>query len=136
MKQTLVIEFSAQIGDVLVDGRDFLYNAVFQAPTLSEAQRTIARRAFGARIDRYIDRALRFQESTKRIAVCDLAVQDPAVIQAHYENQLILLGRHNTQFCSAFVVKVPIPPSRIHAIRSSSFELKAPDISIAAFRKQ
>lgn len=130
----LVIEFSMPVSDVLVDGRDFLYNFVFQAPALSESQRVLIRRAFGARIDRHIDRAFRFENVSRRIAVCDLAVQDPEVIRAHHRNRLTIQGRYNTQFCSAFLVKVPVPPARIHGIRDSRFEPKTPDISIATFR--
>jgi hypothetical protein len=130
----LVIEFSVPVSDVLVDGRDFLYNFVFQAPRLSEPQRELVRRAFGARIDHYIGRAFRFEDTRQRIAVCDLAVQNPEVIQEHHRNRLTIQGRYNTQFCSAFLVRVPIPPARIRGIQSSSFEPKTPDLSIATFR--
>jgi len=131
----LVIEFSVPVSDVLVDGRDFLYNFVFRAPTLSEPQREMVRRVFGTRMDHYIDRALRFEDVNQRSAVCDLAVQDPEVIQAHHRNRSRIQGRYNTQFCSAFLVKVPISPSSIHGIRRSRFAPKAPDISIETFRK-
>lgn len=64
----LVIEFSVPVSDVLVDGRDFLYNFVFQAPTLSESQRAQVRKVFGARMDQYIDCAFRFDELRKHRA--------------------------------------------------------------------
>jgi len=130
----LVIEFSAPVSDILVDGRDFLYNFVFQASVLSAPQRTLVRRAFGARIDHYIDRALRFNDVGQRIAVCELAVQDPEVIRAHHRNRLTIHGRFDTQFCSVFLVKMPVPPAKIHGIRDPRFEPRAPDISIEAFR--
>jgi hypothetical protein len=81
-----------------VDGRDFLYT-IFQLgdPQLA---RPIIERIFGIAILRYIDRAWS-SDGRERIALCDLAVQDDAVVLAHAGNKTVIGGRYGTRFRSA-----------------------------------
>jgi hypothetical protein len=108
----LLITFEADIADVIIDGRDFLYTS-FQLGNPDKA-RSILGRLFGAPILRYVDRAWATERgSQQRIALCDLAVQDEAVIGAHARNTAVIGGRYRTRFCNAFLVKLPIGPDRI-----------------------
>lgn len=63
--------------------------------------------------------------------MCDLAIHDPEVIEAHYENSFVLAGRHNTIFRSAFTIALPIAPAKIVRVsRPNSYQsLPLPDFS-------
>ena len=75
----IVIEFEADMSSVAVDGRDFLYTA-FQMGDSARA-RPVLRAAFGDAVLRYAESAWDTGNQKKRIALCDLAVNDPAVIR-------------------------------------------------------
>jgi hypothetical protein len=47
------------------------------------------------------------------VAVCDLAIHDPGVIEAHHANQIVIGGRHKTIFRSAFTVALPVTVAQI-----------------------
>ena len=91
---------------VAVDGRDFLYTA-FQLGDPGRARRVL-RTAFGKAVLRYAERAWLQESQDQRIALCDLATHDPAVIRAHHANELVLGGRYGTVFRNAFLVRAPI----------------------------
>ena len=105
----LVVTFCAEIADIHVDGRDFLYNSVFRDARVPE-QRTCACRLFGDRLGRYLDRAMAHPDSSYRFAMCDLAVQDDEIIQAHAKNDIVIGGRYGTCFRSAFFARAPSLP--------------------------
>lgn len=129
----LIIKFKAPIDDIWIDGRDFLYNAVFQQGH-THKQREIALKLFGKELGKYIDKAWSTNEQAYRIAMCDLAINDPNVISQHYKNELVIGGRYNTKFKSAFMVKLPICPERIISVTSPdriNFQI---DISREAYR--
>jgi hypothetical protein len=112
---SILITFDADIADVIVDGRDFLYT-VFQMGCPDRA-RPILERLFGSAILRYAERAWATPKGDhQRIAICHLAVQDDDVIMAHARNTTIIGGRYDTEFCSAFLVRMPVPNGRIAAV--------------------
>ncbi len=120
----LILEFEASEKSVAVDGRDFLYTA-FQDGNPIRA-RPVLQTAFGEAVLRYADLAWKQKSQDKRIALCDLAVRDPAVIRAHYDNKRVLSGRYGTVFRNAFLVKAPIPVSALICVRQLDFDTKIP----------
>lgn len=123
----IMVEFEAPLTDLAVDGRDFLY-PIFQSGN-PEAAREVLQDAFGAAILRYADNAWSSKDQGKRIALCDLAIHDRAVIEAHHGNKAVIAGRHGTVFRNAFTVVCPVPPKRIRSVMavSSNFVLSRPD---------
>ena len=118
----IILEFEANENSVAVDGRDFLYT-VFQVgdPTCA---RPVLQTAFGEAVLRYADLAWTQKCQDTRIALCDLAVHDPAVIRAHHDNRLVLSGRHGTIFRNAFLVKAPIPVRSLISVRQLDSDTK------------
>lgn len=125
----IIVEFDAPLSDIAIDGRDFLYT-VFQFGQL-EVSREALLRSFGPRILRYADKAQATGDQSKRIALCDLAIHDPAVIEAHHGNQVVIAGRHHTVFKSAFTVVCPVGPDRISSITSPSERFVTPQAEIS-----
>jgi hypothetical protein len=123
----ILISFDAEASDAIVDGRDFLYTA-FQLSDAARA-RAVLERLFGPAILRYADRAWNVH-GDERIALCDLAVQDSAVVLAHADNKALFAGRSGTQFRSAFLVRTPVPAARIADVRvvDVAVELPEPDV--------
>lgn len=72
---------------------------------------------FGPAILRYADRAWGCVDGDERIALCDLAVQDDAVVRAHAANKTVIDGRYGIQFRSEFLVRTPVPAARIADVR-------------------
>jgi hypothetical protein len=125
----LLITFDADAADVIIDGRDFLYT-LFQMGDRKRA-RPVAERLFGSAIFRYLDRAWSSQDQEQRLAICDLAVQDDAVVRAHAANEAVVEGRHGTRFRNAFMVRVPVPSERIVDVRVIEIDLCVPDAEIS-----
>lgn len=125
MDTPVLIVFDAEPSEAIVDGRDFLY-AAFQLGDPKRA-RPIVERIFGSAILRYIDRAWS-TEGEERIALCDLAVQDDAVVQAHASNNIVIGGRYRTRFRSAFFVRSPVAVERIVDVRMVEDDFDPPDV--------
>jgi hypothetical protein len=121
------IKISGERGGV-VDGRDFLYT-LFQLGDPKHA-RPVAEVLFGQEILRYVDHAWSTDEQEQRIAICDLAVQDDAVVKAHAENKMVIGGRHRTQFRNAYLVRLPIIPERIVDVRAIAIDTPIPDVEL------
>ena len=51
------------------------------------------------------------------IALCDLAVQDNDLIIEHYNNQILIGGRHKTIFKSSFFVKIRVEKNNIISVK-------------------
>jgi hypothetical protein len=117
---------------IVVDGRDFLYNFAFQEVGNSAKVRLL-REVFGKAIERYLVQAWASDDMDYRIAMCDLAIQDNDVIEAHAKNTCVIGGRHNTVFCSAFIVKLPVNSRDILGF-PSPVSVPAPQLSIDQFR--
>ena len=125
---SILIEFEADESSVAVDGRDFLY-AAFQLGDPGRARRVL-RTAFGEAVLRYAERAWLQESQDKRIALCDLATHDPAVIRAHHANELVLGGRHGTVFRNAFLVRVPIPGGAILRVQRVGTDTRLPSSAV------
>lgn len=112
----LLITFSAEIDNVYIDGRDFLYS-LFQGGRSSEREDALLR-IFGRSAHAYAERAWNApsNQESYRIAMCDLACQDPRVVLDHYSNSALVEGRFNTRFESAFLIRCPIAASRIESV--------------------
>ena len=110
----ILISFDADLRDVIIDGRDFLYT-LFQLGDPQRA-RPVAERIYGSKIRRYLDRAWSTDNQDQRIAMCHLATQDDAVIKAHAKNKTVIGGRPGTRFRTAFMVQTPVPAERIISV--------------------
>jgi hypothetical protein len=128
----ILISFDAEASDAVVDGRDFLYSA-FQLSDATRA-RAVLERLFGPAILRYADRAWGCVDGDERIALCDLAVQDDAVVRAHAANKTLIAGRVGTRFRSAFLVRTPVPAARIADVRvvEDAYELPEPEVILGS----
>lgn len=128
---SILIEFDADLADVIVDGRDFLYT-VFQMGN-PVASRVPLERVFGSAILRYADRAwsMPIADQLERIACADLASQDQEVIRDHASNALVIGGRYRTRFSSAFMVTAPVPSAKIASVeRVDCRHYTLPDVDI------
>lgn len=114
----ILIEFEAPQSAAAIDGKDFLYTT-FQIGD-PERARHVLERSFGKAVLRYADRAWSSEDQSFRVALCDLAIHDPEVIEAHHANDVVLAGRHKTIFRSAFTVELPVPPESIINVWSPS----------------
>ena len=129
--EPLIVKFRAYVDRTIVDGSDFLYNAVFQRPR-DDGKKKLLKSIFGEGIDRYVEKAWSspIEDQEYRIAIADLAVQDSGVIKAHAKNSRSIKGRVNTIFCSAFVVKLPILAEQILGFVAPTRIPSVTDVSI------
>ena len=125
----ILITSQAEPVHAIVDGRDFLFT-LFQLGDPAEA-RPVAERLFGPGIVRYLDRAWATDSQEQRIALCHLAVQDDAVVEAHAANQTVIAGRVGTIFRNAFLVRLPMAPERIIDVRTIAADTVIPHAEVA-----
>jgi hypothetical protein len=135
--QPIVIEFEAPLEDVYVDPRDFLCT-VFQlwdrdpSTNRDEVLRLLSV-LYGLGIRRYFEAAAETQDQAYRIAMCNLASFDEDVVRAHYANRLVIAGRYETLFESAFFVKAPVLSASIRNVYAlSDFSDAGPDVTLEA----
>jgi hypothetical protein len=131
----LVVKFSAETAACYVDCRDFLCTTFqFWDSRGIRSQAEVAdvlTRLFGAGIDRYFSKAAATKEQAARIALCNAAAFDPAVIRDHYANRLRIGGRHRVVFMSAFFVSAPILPQQIIEVYEPECEsAPQPDVTL------
>jgi hypothetical protein len=107
----LLIEFEAPVENVAIDGKDCIYT-IFQQGDPSLA-RDFVRDAFGEAGLRFAERAWQLSDQRSRIALCDLMIHDPEVIAAHHGSPVVIAGRNNIVFRSAFTVALPVPPESV-----------------------
>jgi hypothetical protein len=69
--------------------------------------------------------------NASRPALCDLAVQDDAVVLAHAGNKTVIGGRYGTRFRSAFCVRTPVATDRIVDVRPVEVGADLPDPEIS-----
>lgn len=134
----IVIAFTASLDEVYVDGRDFLCTAVQlwdrHSRERMEQQAAILSELFGPAVHRYFAAACETQDQSRRIALCNLAAFDAAVVQAHIRNNKTIRGRHRTLFQSAFFVTAPIDVSQIRDVYVPERLLPTPpDITLDEF---
>lgn len=118
--EPILIEFEAPDSEVYVDGRDFLYTA-FQIWDRSGAdhqdqQYAAIAQVFGRRCAELFLLATREIEPMRRINLATIAVTDGQVVREHHANITPLQGRYKTLFCSAFIVRGPVPAHRILSV--------------------
>jgi hypothetical protein len=123
-----LISFDANLQDVIIDGRDFLYT-LFQLGDPQRA-RPIAERVYGQKILQYLDRAWATMDGDQRIAMCDLATQDNDLVRAHAKNKAVISGRYGTRFRTAFMVQTPVPAERINSVDTIEGQARMPDAEI------
>ena len=126
----LLIEFEADLDQVRIDGRDFLYTA-FQMGDPEKAQ-SVLENVYGNKIMKYADPAWASHKQEERIALGHLATFDPDVILAHYANRTVIGGRYGTIFQSAFTVASPVQPKDISRVWAPEKRgaLRAPSVTV------
>ena len=112
----ILIEFEANVDQVRIDPRDFLFPA-FQGGE-PEIARDILEQVYGHKITKYINPAWASQDQGKRIALCHMATLDGDVILAHYENRATIRGKHGTIFDNAFTIAFPVEAKNIVCVRT------------------
>jgi len=130
----LLVCFEAAVRDVQIDGKDFMHNPMFQTGH-TQAQRDWTIRIFGQAIKRYAERAWSSQEFEYRLALCDLASQDPQVICDHHRNEIILGRRCGTIFKSAFNVRLPVAPAQIVEVTRPACTIPQPTFTTEDFKR-
>jgi len=131
----LLVCFEADVGDVQIDGKDFMHNPMFQTGC-TQGQRDWMIRIFGQVVERYVERAwLPDKKLDYRLALCDLAAQDPQVICDHHRNEIVLGGRCGTIFRSAFNVRLPVAPARIVEVTRPVGVIPKPNFTIEDFKR-
>ena len=112
----LLITVDIAIDNLAIDGRDFLYTVFGYMDTnnlkKTKRQTKILKLLYGEKMEYYIEKIIKHPKSEK-YAICDLAIIDNEIIIGHSKNQLIIRGRNNTTFKSAFWGKVPIPNNQV-----------------------
>lgn len=111
-KAPIVIEFHADIRDALVDGVDCVYD-LFQASCVSLKLETAVRDIYGEAGLWYARRAWAKKEHPYRIALADLMVADPAVVDFHYANRKLIKASNGLSFHNAFALTRSVPASAI-----------------------
>lgn len=113
----VVITFSASLDRMYIDCRDFLMSTFQGFDRVSdlyvEGQREVLATLFGTAILPYFDKCVRTADQQQRIALGNIATFDRDAILSHLSNSIVLAGRYNTRFKSAFFVSAPIIPSDI-----------------------
>jgi hypothetical protein len=138
-ERSLLIQLSVQASRVYVDGRDFLYPCFQLWDRASGSFAAIQRRAltklFGNRIGAYFDKAVASNDSQHRIALCDLACQDPQIVKNHAESRITVRGRYGVVFSSAFLVTAPILASEIVGVDVATEQDFQPHLTLDDFLK-
>jgi hypothetical protein len=128
----LIIAFKASIEDVFIDGADFLNSAFNKGPC--DGLREVILRCFGAKIAKYLDRAWNSKDQDLRVWLCTLAKQDPEVVVSHHRNKVLLGGRCDTIFRSAFIVRLPVTSDRILSVYEPAPFRETPEFFIYDFQ--
>ena len=113
----IIIEFEADVSEVAIDGRDFLYTVIQMGDP--ERARSVVQSVFGEKALQYAEKAWSVADQGKRIAITDIMIHDPEVIEAHYGNSLVIAGRYNTEFKNAFIVRLPVLAEQIRGVEIS-----------------
>ena len=130
----LTVKFHTTLDNIYIDGRDFLYT-VFQLWDMKSSNdfakiRRILSDLFGVRILQYFDYCKTENDHQKRIIYCNYACHDNDVKLSHLKNGIMIKGRNNTHFKSAFLVKAPIPKEDIIDVYTPDNPSIIPGISL------
>ena len=134
----IVITFDAPLSHVYVDSRDFLCTAFQLWDQVSFArvdeQREVLATLFGGAVLPYFAEAAATKDQTRRIYLCNLAALDPAVVEAHYANDVLFTGRFRTTVKSAFVVQAPLAPGDIvNVYEPEGYDTPLPQMTLDLF---
>jgi hypothetical protein len=116
-KTGLVLEIECDKSGLVVDPRDFLASAFAMWDCRSEKhsgkQADVLSHVFGEAVLGYFEEATRTSDREDRSQLFQLSCCDRRVVDAHLDNEIVLLGRGKTAFKSACLAPVPIWPERI-----------------------
>ncbi len=110
----VIIEFEASADDVAIDGKDCLYTVIQMGDPVRA--KSFIHAAYGDKGLHYAERAWQSDDRAERIALCDLMIHDQEVIEVHHGNELVIAGRSDTRFRSAFTIALPILPHSIQDV--------------------
>jgi DNA-binding Lrp family transcriptional regulator len=132
----LMVSYSMAPGSLAIDGKDFLYT-VFQLwdrhqTRHLETVRDFLGQIYGKKILNYFDLAAETKCSDERIGLCDLACVDLEIVRHHYQNQILIHGRCQRRFFSAFQMQAPVLPEQIISVNPAQ-ELSAPSCRLISF---
>ena len=131
----LLITVDLELDNIAIDPRDFLYTVFgFIDPndsTKTKRQTEKLKLLFGCKIEKYVEKIIKHPKSD-RLAIFDLAINDNEIIIEHSKNQMIIGGRYNTTFKSAFFGKVPIRSNQIIEVNrlTNNYTLHDPEITL------
>lgn len=130
--EALIIQFKAQVKDIIIDGCDFMFNCMQFGS--SDQHKANLVKIFGRESGKYYELARKSSEQDFRIAIAYLAVQDPIIILNHYNNKTVIGGRWGTIFRSAFQIRLPIPAEKIIDVFSPRLPIPVPEIRVKDVR--
>jgi hypothetical protein len=110
----VVITFRASLDRTYIDCRDFLMSTFQGFDRVSdqyvEEQREVLAKLFGVAVLPYFDKCVGTRDQQRRIALGNTVTFDREAILSHLSNNIVMAGRYNTRFKSAFFVSAPIIP--------------------------
>jgi len=115
-EKNVVLVIEAEQDQVFIDGRDFLYTFFsFKAKNnpISKTNIEKAKIVFGSKIGEYLSmfNGIITLDSNLLNRYVDYICMDKEIIDAHYKNtEVLILGRYNTKFLSAFGIIGGIKP--------------------------
>ncbi|WP_027339974.1 hypothetical protein [Halonatronum saccharophilum] len=125
----LVLHLKADISSLVIDGRDFLYTII---PIIikKETQQKYAKilsQSFGTKIVDYLNSGSKLKDNSRNVLfrLVDYICMDLEIIKAHLKSNVLIKGRHNTNFKSAFGVIGDIKPNDIIKITKSDIDVNA-----------
>ncbi|MFC1942544.1 hypothetical protein ACFLWU_04935 [Chloroflexota bacterium] len=138
-EESYIIEFISPLKYLSIDGKDFLY-PIFQfwdveTKARYELQSKTLSRLYGPSILKYFQKVANTQDQDFRIAMCDIACQDPKLVLAHSMNSNTIRGRYGVTFQSAFFIKSPLKPNQIIDIHPAKYYDFLPKVTLDDFRK-
>jgi hypothetical protein len=138
-KTSIIIEFTAPMKDIFIDGKDFLYTCFQfwdkQNASHIDEQTELLSTIYGTNIKKYFNKVIASDDTYYRIAMCDLACQDFDVLLGHLKNKAVIGGRYRTTFCSAFNVRLPISQHNIIGVYEAKPNTFSPKITLDSFLK-
>jgi hypothetical protein len=88
----------------------------------SGKQADVLSHVFGEAVLGYFEEATRTSDREDRSQLFQLSCCDRRIVDAHLDNEIVLLGRGKTAFKSACLAPVPIWPERIGKVHSATEE--------------
>ncbi|KAA3514065.1 hypothetical protein CPJ18_11110 [Agrobacterium rosae] len=116
-RNPIIVEFDAEKSDVLIDGVDYAYD-LFQANQDFKGLPAAVADIYGEKGLLYARRAWASQDPKCKIALADLMVADPEVVEFHYCNRNLIKASDKLMFHNAFALMRPIPASAIMNVYS------------------